>query len=109
VSVDSEGRKDMRRIGRWGRLRAGAVDEYVKLHRAMGAELRAAHSRAGLRNFTIYRLGLELFSYLEVADWDAALAYLAEDSLSQEWLERMKGLLDDPLPWPFLEEVFHLD
>lgn len=99
----------MDRIGRWGRLKLGAAAEYVRLHEEMSPELRAAHSRAGIRNFTIYRRDLELFSYLEVDDWDAALAYLAEDQLSQEWLERMKGLLDDPLPWPFLEEVFRLD
>ena len=99
----------MRRVARWGRIRAGAVEEYTRLHREMSAELLAVHAKAGLRHFSIYRRGRDLFSYVEVDDWDAALACLAEEPRAREWAERMKTLLDDPLPWPELKEVWHLD
>jgi L-rhamnose mutarotase len=99
----------MQRIGRWGRLKAGSAEEYVKLHREMDAALREVHSKAGIKNYTIYRRGLDLFSYLETEDWEAALAYLNEDPNIQKWHELMRTLLDDPVPWPLLDEVFHID
>ena len=99
----------MRRIGRWGRIKPSCEEEYVRLHHEMTRELRAAHSEAGFRNFSIFRRGCELFSYVEVEDWETALAYLAKDPLAQEWSCRMLALLDDPLPWPVMEEVWHLD
>ena len=99
----------MRRIGRWGRIKPGCEEEYIRLHRQMSQELRAVHSKAGLSNFSVFRRGCELFSFLEVEDWEMALAYLAKDPLAQEWSRRMLVLLDDPLPWPEMQEVWHLD
>ena len=99
----------MRRIGRWGLIKSGCEQEYVRLHREMSQELRLVHSKAGLRNFSVFRRGRELFSYVEVDDWEVALAYLAKDPLAQEWSRSMLALLDDPLPWPEMEEVWHID
>jgi len=99
----------MMRLGRYGKLKPGAVDEYLRLHREMSPELRAIHTHAGLRNFTIYRRGLDLFSYLECDDWDRALAYLSTDPLAQTWSQHMAALLDDPLPWETLEEAWRLE
>lgn len=99
----------MVRIGRWGRLKAESVEEYIRLHREMDHELRMVHSEAGIKNYTIYRRGLDLFSYLETEDWQAALDYLNTDPLVQKWSELMRTLLDEPVPWPLLDEVFHID
>ncbi|RPI22573.1 MAG: L-rhamnose mutarotase [Chloroflexota bacterium] len=99
----------MQRIARVGRLKPEAVDEYTKLHQEMSAELLSIHSQAGLKNFSIYRHGLELFSYLECDDWDQALDYLSKNPLAQAWSQKMKTLLDEPLPWKILDEVWRLD
>lgn len=98
-----------RRVGRLGKLKPGAVDEYIRLHKNMSAELIEVHKKAGIKNFSIYLYGLELFSYLEAEDWSAAYHYLMTDPLSKAWSERMYALLEEPLPWMELEEVFHID
>ena len=48
-------------------------------------------------------------TYLDGEDWDAALAQLDKDIQTQHWSTLMKTLLDEPLPWPVLTEVFHVD
>ena len=99
----------MQRIARWGRLKPDAVEEYVRLHREISQELRDVISKAGIRNFSIYIHGLDLFSYLETDDWEAALDHLEKDPVNTEWADLMKTLVDEPIPWPRLEEIFHVD
>lgn len=99
----------MQRIGRIGRLQPGKAAEYIRLHREMSSELREAHVRAGIKNFSIYLHGDELFSYLEVEDWQAAYDALINDPVVQPWSALMRTLLAEPLPWPELDEVFHRD
>jgi len=99
----------MKRIGRFGRLKPGATEEYVRLHKDFDPDVREALLKAGIRNFSIYIHGDELFSYLECDDWDAAMQYLENDPPTQKWSELMRTLLDEPLPWQELEEVFHVD
>lgn len=99
----------MKRIGRFGKLKSGAAGEYIRLHKDTNPELREALYKAGIRNFSIYIYGDELFSYLECDDWDAAMQYLEDDPPTQKWSELMRTLLDEPLPWQVLEEVFHVD
>jgi L-rhamnose mutarotase len=99
----------MQRIGRWGRIKPEGVEDYTRLHLQMEEGLRKVHARAGIHNFTIYRRGLDLFSYLETNDWEGAVDYLSRDPLAQKWSALMCTLLDDPVPWPEMEEVFRLD
>jgi L-rhamnose mutarotase len=99
----------MQRIGRWGKLRPECIEKYVSLHMQMDDPLRVVHSRAGIHNFSIYRNGLDLFSYLETDDWEAAVDYLNHDPLAQHWSAEMRTLLDEPIPWVLMEEVFRLE
>jgi L-rhamnose mutarotase len=102
----------MVRIARWTRVKAGCEAEYTEWHRKVWPELLALNSRAGIRNYSIYLRGRELFSYLEVDDWDAAMQFLGGQEVAQKWQELMAPLMDasDVLaPWERLEEVFHLD
>jgi L-rhamnose mutarotase len=98
----------MQRIGRFGKLKPGADEEYIRLHRDFPRHLSDTLHQAGIRNFSIYIYGDELFSYLEVDDWDAAMAHLEADLQTQKWSELMRTLLEEPLPWLVLEEVFHV-
>jgi L-rhamnose mutarotase len=100
---------NMMRIGRIGRLKPGKVEEYIQLHKNMAPELLQVLSDAGIKNFSIYKYRHELFSYLECDDWDASMAHLETDPPTQEWSQLMMTLLDEPLPWEILEEVFHMD
>lgn len=100
----------MKRIGRYGRLKPGAEDTYIRLHSDFPVELIDALHKAGVHNFSIYIKDNELFSYLEAErDWEEVMAYLEQDSPTREWSKLMSTLLDEPLPWPVLGEVFHVD
>jgi len=99
----------MKRIGRFGRLKPGAVEEYIRLHKDFDPNLGDALLNAGIRNFSIYIHGNDLFSYLECDNWESAMRYLENDPPTQRWSELMRTLLDEPLPWQELEEVFHVD
>jgi len=102
----------MQRIGRWTRVKAGAEEEYREWHGKVWPELLDLISQTGTKNYSIFVHGRDLFSYLEVEDWQASIDFLAQESVAQKWQELMAPLMDasDSLaPWELLEEVFHLD
>ena len=93
------------------------VQEYERLHAdvwpAVLERLRESH----MTNYSIYRHGELLFSYLEYTgdDLDADNAAIAANTATQEWwavCEPLQRPLDDRSPgewWKALPEVFHLD
>jgi L-rhamnose mutarotase len=63
-------------------------------------------------NYTIFMDGCDLFSYLEVEDWAAAIEMLASSPVGQRWQALMAPLMnaEDPtMPWRPLEEAYHQD
>ncbi len=102
----------LKRIGRWARLRPGYEEEYERWHREVWPSVLDAIKKAGITNYTIFRLGRDLFSYFEVADLATATGILNADDACQRWQVLMGPFMDgvDPLsPWTAMEEVFHLD
>jgi L-rhamnose mutarotase len=67
---------------------------------------------AGIRNYTIFRSGNEVFGYFESDDLERAAAYLEGQEVSTRWQDSMAGLLEARVPDagpPPLEEIFRLD
>jgi L-rhamnose mutarotase len=67
---------------------------------------------AGIRNYTIFRNGNEMFGYFEAEDLEAAGRYLEGQEVSARWQDAMAELLEERVPDsgpPPLEEVFRLD
>jgi L-rhamnose mutarotase len=94
------------------RVRPDRIDEYVEAHRDVWPEMLDALRGAGIRNYTIFRAGNEVFGYFEADDLDAAGAYLAEQEVCTRWQDAMAELLEERVPEegpPPLEEVFRLD
>ena len=94
------------------RVRPDKVDEYVEAHRHVWPELLAALRGAGIRNYTIYRHGNEMFGYFEADDLAAAGAYMATQEVNTRWQDAMAELLEERVPDggpAALEEVFRLD
>jgi L-rhamnose mutarotase len=93
-------------------VRPDRIDDYVEAHRAVWPEMLAALKAAGIRNYTIFRAGNEVFGYFEADDLTAAAAFLADQEVSSRWQDAMAELLvervpdEGPLP---LEEIFRLD
>jgi L-rhamnose mutarotase len=102
----------MQRIGRTTWVKPGREAEYREWHRKVWPELLALVREAGIRNYTIFMQGRQLFSYLEVGDFEKAGAVIGAAEVSARWQELMAPLMDaaDAVsPWQLLEEVFHSD
>lgn len=103
-------------MGRYGfmmRLKDDSViEEYERLHVDIGAEVRAAHTRAGFRNYSIFRNGLELFGYYEADDPAGCLTRIEDEPIMEEWWAKTNPLMhtdgEKPLFKP-IPEVFHMD
>jgi len=94
------------------RVRPDKIDEYIEAHRHVWPELLAALRAAGIRNYTIYRHGNEMFGYFESDDLAAAGAYMAAQEVNARWQDAMAELLEERVPDAgpaALEEVFRLD
>jgi L-rhamnose mutarotase len=94
------------------KVRPDTIDEYLEAHRNVWPEMLDAIRAAGIRNYTIFRHGNELFGYFEADDLDAAGRYLAAQEVNGRWQDSMAELLEERVPDtgpPRLEEVFRLD
>jgi L-rhamnose mutarotase len=89
--------------------------EYKRLHEKVWPDLLADMRAAGIRNYSIFADGPELFGYLECDNWAAVNAALAKSDANRRWQEFMRGYLATPLdpdatePLRLLDEVFRLD
>ena len=103
----------MERIGFSMRLLPDSEAEYRRRHAAVWPELLADLRSAGARNSSIFLRGDDLFAYLEVDDFAAFTAAMAESEPNARWQTEMAALID-PLTDPAtefhrrLDEVFHL-
>lgn len=94
------------------RVRPERLDEYVETHRRVWPEMLDALRRAGIRNYTIFRHGNQMFGYFEADDLEAAGRYLEAQEVVSRWQDAMAELLEERVPDegpPALEEVFRLD
>jgi L-rhamnose mutarotase len=94
------------------RVRPERIDEYVEAHRSVWPEMLTALREAGIRNYSIFRHGHEVFGYFEADDLEAAAAYLEAQEVNARWQDAMAGLLEERVPdaGPAgLEEIFRLD
>ena len=93
-------------------VRPDRIDEYVEAHRNVWPEMLDALRGAGIRNYTIFRSGTDVFGYFEADDLAAAGRYMAEEGVSTRWQDAMAELLSERVPdsgAPPLEEIFRLD
>jgi L-rhamnose mutarotase len=94
------------------RVRPDKIDEYVEAHRNVWPEMLAAIRDAGIRNYTIYRRGNEVFGYFESDDLETAAAYMEAQEINTRWQDTMAELLEKRVPDagpPTLEEIFRLE
>ena len=93
-------------------VRPEQIDDYVRAHREVWPEMLDALRSAGIRNYTIFRHGHQMFGYFEADDLEAAARYLAAQDVVARWQDAMAQLLEQRVPDsgpPPLEEVFRLD
>ncbi len=98
-------------------LPAENAAEYERLHVEVWPAVLQRLRDSNMTNYSIYRHGDLLISYLEYVgeDLDADNAAIAADQATREWwavCEPLQRPLDDRVPgewWKPVAEVFHLD
>jgi L-rhamnose mutarotase len=107
----------MKRYGSVIRVRPEKLEEYKRLHAAAWPGVLKMIREANIRNYSIYFRDGMLFSYFEYVgqDFDADMAKIAADPLTQEWW-KCTDPCQEPVPtaapgqwWAPMEEVFHTD
>jgi len=102
----------MERYAWKARIKEGCLEEYIRRHDALWPELAEVLRAAGIRNYTIWNTGLELFGYYECEyGADFAARVQAESPVVLRWNEYMADiLLMEPDPetgaQPRLRQVF---
>ena len=76
------------------RLREGREADYDRIHASIPLELDGALREAGVHTWRIWRSGRELFHLVEVDDYRAMRAYLAEHPANVPWQAQMAELLE---------------
>jgi L-rhamnose mutarotase len=94
------------------RIREDRAGEYDEIHCHVWPDLLAELQGFGVRDYSIFRRGQELFLYLRVPDFDALLGKLATSAMNRRWQRRMAPLFK-PVPslnpgedFAMMEEVF---
>ncbi|MBA2519309.1 MAG: L-rhamnose mutarotase [Chloroflexia bacterium] len=102
----------MARVAFKMRLKPGCEAIYQEKHDAVWPEVAALIRRTGIRNYSIHRLGLDLFAYYETDEPTAPLATGgAIDPVQRDWWLMMEPYMeynDDHTPtiWPMTEMFY---
>ena len=98
-----------------GLIKPGMLDEYIKRHDEIWQEMKDMLKEAGIRNYSIWNVGDELFGYYECEKGrEFAAKTQGESPVVARWNEYMKDILAmemDPETGAQarLVEVFRLD
>ena len=94
-------------------LKPGLEEAYRAEHRNIWRDVVEGITRYGIRNYSIFMTGNELYSYFEVDDLDRAMAQAAQDPVNRRWQEHMAdffltspGIQDGSTVYPV--EILHV-
>lgn len=96
-------------------LKPGMKAEYKRRHDEIWPEMVELLKAAGIRNYTIWNVGDELFGYYECEKGlDYAARAQAESPVVERWNEYMQDVMEMPLDpdtgvQPKLEKMFFLE
>jgi L-rhamnose mutarotase len=97
------------------RLRPDRIEAYEVAHREVWPELLSLLKRVGIEQYSIFRRGVDLFLYLNVADFEQAWREIDASPVNQRWQERMAAMFETPADlqpgerFPMMREVFFLE
>ena len=89
----------------------GKLEEYIWRHENIWPEMKQALAEAGIRNYTIWNVGNDLFGYYECDSVEEAGRVQAQSAVVDRWNEYMKDVMvmdRDPVTGaqPLLKQVF---
>lgn len=96
------------------RVVPGKIEEYIYRHDHIWPEMCQSFEEAGIRNYSIWNTGNELFGYYECDSVEKATSIRTANPVTQKWNEYMKDILivdKDPVTGmpPPVTQVFFFD
>lgn len=95
-------------------IKEDCLEEYINLHLNPWLEVLEEHSKAGIKNYSIFQNGNQFFYCFECDDVQAAFDYIAQSDTCNRWnaitSKMVKGSFDfnEPDPIKPMREVFYL-
>ncbi len=96
------------------KIKEECLDEYVKMHLDPWSEIMEEHSKAGIKNYSIFQNGNQFFYCFECDNLDEAFDYLNKSEACNKWnaitSKMVEGSFDleNVEPISFMREVFYL-
>lgn len=96
------------------KVKEECLEEYVKMHLEPWQEILDEHSRAGIKNYSIFQNGNQFFYVFECEDVEAAFKYIDQSEACNRWnaitSNMVEGSFDfgDAQPIRPMQEVFYL-
>ncbi len=94
------------------KIRPGTEEEYDKRHASVWDDMKAMLRASGVRNYSIYRDGVDIFGYWECENLAKTLDAINRSSINKRWQLYMDDIIMTPAGERTgigLMEVFHLD
>ena len=83
----------MERFAWKARVLPGMLSEYIRRHDEIWPEMTAVLNEAGIRNYTIWTTGEELFGYYECDSVEHSAKVQATSPVVDKWNEYMKEVM----------------
>lgn len=96
------------------KVKEECLDEYVAMHLEPWEEIMVEHTKAGIKNYSIFQNGNQFFYCFECDDVKAAFDYIDKSEACQRWnaitSKMVEGSFDFAEAEPIvpMEEVFYL-
>lgn len=84
----------MKKVGFKLKLKGDLQEEYKKRHDEIWPDMLQVLDKAGIKNYSIWNIGKELFGYYEVEDFDYSNKVQAESEIVAKWNVYMQDLLE---------------
>lgn len=75
-------------------LKPGCEEGYDRDHARIPDDLRAAFDRVGIRDWSIWRSGRDVFHLVDCDDYPAAIAALKDEPANHRWQQVIDGYVD---------------
>ena len=95
-------------------IKEECLEEYVQMHLEPWKEILDEHSKAGIKNYSIFQNGNQFFYCFECDDVQSAFSYIAKSEVCNKWnaitSKMVKGCFDfnEEEPIKPMLEVFYL-
>ncbi|MBS1814526.1 MAG: L-rhamnose mutarotase [Acidobacteria bacterium] len=104
----------MQRVAFQLRIKADMIEQYDDLHRHVWPEMIESLEKMGVREYSIFRRGQDLFLTLRCPDFDALIEQMKHSDVDRRWQRMMASYWEpvpgqrDDEPFAMMKEVFYM-